>query len=176
MGRSSAANAALLALRVGRAGLKKKAWAAMINASARCWTKLAKAASTSLSVLARSTSSLRPTAPAAANMSVVSVSVFGLVGSARKPIAAAAGTRSRNNSNRFDPSELIRNVTPVIFPPGRLRLATRPILTGSAPSEKTIGIVAVAALAASAEAVSPAMIIATLRLTSSAASVGKRAY
>jgi hypothetical protein len=38
---------------------------------------------------------------AAASKSVVSVSVFGLVGSARKPIAAAAGTRSRNNSKRF---------------------------------------------------------------------------
>ena len=34
------------------------------------------------------------------------------------------------------------------LPPGRFRLATRPSLTGSPPIEKTIGIVAVAALAA----------------------------
>src|SRR5262249_29917487 len=33
--------------------------------------------------------------------------------------------------------------------PGRLRLETRPAATGSAPIEKTIGIIAVAALAAS---------------------------
>ena len=38
------------------------------------------------------------------------------------------------------------------LPPGRLRLATRPSLTGSPPIVKTIGMVAVAALAASAAA------------------------
>ena len=38
---------------------------------------------------------------------------------------------------------------PVALPPGRARLATRPSLTGSSPTPKTIGIVAVAALAAS---------------------------
>jgi hypothetical protein len=37
--------------------------------------------------------------------------------------------------------------TPVILPPGLLRLATRPNLTGSSPDTKTIGIVFVAALA-----------------------------
>jgi putative ABC transport system substrate-binding protein len=39
-------------------------------------------------------------------------------------------------------------LTPVALPPGRARLATRPSLTGSSPTPKTIGIVAVAALAA----------------------------
>jgi hypothetical protein len=39
----------------------------------------------------------------------------------------------------------------VTFPPGLLRLATRPNLTGSPPVLKTIGIVAVAALAATAD-------------------------
>jgi hypothetical protein len=38
---------------------------------------------------------------------------------------------------------------PVALPPGRLRLATRPNATGSPPVAKTIGMVAVAALAAS---------------------------
>jgi hypothetical protein len=38
----------------------------------------------------------------------------------------------------------------VTFPPGRLKLATRPSLMGSPPVKKTIGIVAVAALAARA--------------------------
>ena len=38
---------------------------------------------------------------------------------------------------------------PVALPPGRARLATRPSLTGSSPTMNTIGIVVVAALAAS---------------------------
>ena len=41
--------------------------------------------------------------------------------------------------------------TPVTLPPGRLRLATRPTATGSLATAVTIGIVAVAALAASSE-------------------------
>ena len=39
-------------------------------------------------------------------------------------------------------------VAPVTLPPGRLRLATRPSVTGSLPLAKTIGTVVVAALAA----------------------------
>ena len=48
------------------------------------------------------------------------------------------------------------------LPPGRLRLATRPSLTGSPPMVKTIGIVEVAALAASAAGVPP---VATITVT-----------
>jgi hypothetical protein len=53
------------------------------------------------------------------------------------------------------------NVTPVTLPPGRLKLATRPSLTGSPPLAKTIGIVAVAALATIDEEVSCAAITVT---------------
>ena len=68
-------------------------------------------------------------------------------------------------------------LTPVMLPPGRLRLATRPILTGSLLLSKTIGIVVVAALAASAETSPPvAAITATRRRTRSAASIGRRSY
>ena len=49
----------------------------------------------------------------------------------------------------------VKMLTPVTLPPGRLRLATRPSLTGSSPLAKTMGIVVVAALAASAEATPP---------------------
>jgi hypothetical protein len=42
----------------------------------------------------------------------------------------------------------MKYVTPVILPPGRLRLGTRPTLIGSLPLLNTIGIVVVAALAA----------------------------
>ena len=65
----------------------------------------------------------------------------------------AVGTASCSSSSRFDPSSTPNVVTPVTLPPGRARLATRPSLTGSPPVAKTIGIVVVTALAASAEGV-----------------------
>src|SRR5215472_9876947 len=64
---------------------------------------------------------------------------------------------------------------PVALPPGRLKLATMPILTGSSPHKKTIGIVVVAIFAARAELMPPvAAITSTRRSTNSAASAGKR--
>src|SRR5262249_21113526 len=49
----------------------------------------------------------------------------------------------------------------VTLPPGRLRLATKPSLTGSPPLANTIGIVVVAALAASTAGVAGAAITVT---------------
>src|SRR5476649_2239047 len=66
------------------------------------------------------------------------------------PIVLALGTIWLKNSTRFVPSVLIKKLTPVTLPSGRLRLATTPALIGSEPVTKTIGIVEVAALAASA--------------------------
>ena len=51
--------------------------------------------------------------------------------------------------------------SPVALPPGRLRLATSPSATGLDAVEKMIGIVVVAALAASADGVPAAAITAT---------------
>jgi hypothetical protein len=48
-----------------------------------------------------------------------------------------------------------KELVPVASPPGRASLATRPNLTGTSPTEKTIGIVVVAALAVWASAVRP---------------------
>src|SRR5215471_9500344 len=62
---------------------------------------------------------------------------------------------------RFCTSSVPKLVTPVAFPPGRLRLATSPSATGSDAVEKMIGIVVVAALAASADGVPAAAITAT---------------
>ena len=78
-------------------------------------------------------------------------------------MAGAVGTTSRSNPNRFAPSTLTRKFTPVTLPPGRLRLATKPILTGSPPQTKRTGIVAVAALAASGAGPPVATINATRR-------------
>src|SRR5437762_13189305 len=69
---------------------------------------------------------------------------------------------------------LERKLTPVILPPGRFRLSTRPILIGSPPIVKTIGIVVVVALAATAALLAIVAMTATLRRTISAASAGSR--
>ena len=87
------------------------------------------------------------------------------------------GTSSRKSPSRLASSAKVSQLIPVTLPPGRLRLATRPSFTGSAPLEKTIGIVVVAALAASDAGVPPpavATITVTRRPTKSAASAGSR--
>src|SRR5262249_15475951 len=94
---------------------------------------------------------------------------------ARRERPTALGTRSRSRPKRFGASSLERNVTPVRFPPGRSMLATNPFLTESPPRQKTLGMVVVAVLTASAAAVelNPAMTF-TLRRIRSAASAGNR--
>src|SRR5947209_3205005 len=92
----------------------------------------------------------------------------------RTATAAAAGTSCRASSSRFPVISDVNKFRPVALPPGRLRLATRPNLTGSSPPRKTIGIVVVAALAASAEVVPVVAITATERCTKSDASAGRR--
>jgi len=71
-------------------------------------------------------------------------------------------------------SSLAMTLTPVRFPPGRARLATRPSLTGSPPPKKTIGVVEVALFAARIAVALAAAITSTLRPTSSAANAGSR--
>src|SRR5229473_2894892 len=79
----------------------------------------------------------------------------GKFGLKRTPIVAACGTSSRNRPSRLGSSAALKLLIPVMFPPGRLRLATKPRSTGSPPNVETIGIVAVAALAASAAGSAP---------------------
>src|SRR5262245_16091084 len=67
----------------------------------------------------------------------------------------APGRNSRKNPSCFAPSSTEMKLTPVTLPPGRLRFATRPSLTGSPPTTKTMGTVVVAALAARAAGVLP---------------------
>jgi hypothetical protein len=50
---------------------------------------------------------------------------------------------------------------PVALPPGRLRLLTKPAATGSVPTSNTIGMLALAAFAASAAFVGDATMTAT---------------
>jgi hypothetical protein len=62
----------------------------------------------------------------------------------------------------------------VIFPPGRARLAMRPLCTGSPALVMTIGIVRVLCLAAITFCVADATMTSTLRPTSSVAKAGSR--
>src|SRR5262249_30140529 len=138
------------------------------------WTKCANAASMSWSLLAFWTTIFKPNALAAVCRPLVSDLEAGFFGLTRRPITAAFGTSSCSNSSRLGASVLYRKLVPVTLPPGRLMLETRPRLTGAPPIEKAIGMVAVAALAASgAAALWIATITATWRRTRSAASAGK---
>src|SRR6516164_10839799 len=60
-----------------------------------------------------------------------------------------SGTASRSNSSRLLAVSGNRSDKPVTLPPGRARLATRPLPTGSPTATATIGIVDVACFAAS---------------------------
>src|SRR5262245_34224679 len=80
----------------------------------------------------------------------LSNTLAGVFGFTSKAIVAALGTSSRNSSKRFGPNAPAKKVTPVMLPSGRLRLLTSPRTTGSLPTAKTMGIVCVAAFAASA--------------------------
>jgi len=67
-----------------------------------------------------------------------------------------------------------RKLTPVRVPPGWLRLATRPALTGSKPLTNTIGVVVVAVLARLETSPPMVTMTATWRRTKSAAKAGIR--
>ena len=116
-----------------------------------------------------------PTALAAFCTSSMSVSALGLVGFTSMAMSRAFGTISRSSANFFASNSDVNRLAPVTLPPGRLRLATKPTLTGKSLPVKTIGIIDVAALAASAGRSPPAaMITATCRFTRSVAMPGNR--
>ena len=76
---------------------------------------------------------------------------------------------------RMKVDAIVATGTPVALPPGRLRLVTSPSLTGSPEPLNTIGIVEVAAFAATAGVMVPvATMSATLRFTRSVTSIGNR--
>jgi len=86
----------------------------------------------------------------------------GLFGLTSRATTRPAGITSCSSSSPFAPITSIANeAAPVTLPLGRLRLVTRPRLIGSPAVSNTIGIVEVAALAASAAGVLVAAITAT---------------
>lgn len=135
----------------------------------------ANASSISLSPLALKTRRVKPRAWAAAFASRIWISASVPRGFTSSATSAIWGLISRSNYIRFDVSAVPIKVAPVTFPAGRLKLVTRPSLTGSPPYANTIGIVVVAAFAARAGTGEPVVKITETRLfTSSAARVGNR--
>jgi hypothetical protein len=59
-------------------------------------------------------------------------SIGGKIAGTRNQPPVRQAASSSSNSSRFDPSALIRKLTPVTLPPGRLKLATRPSPDGVA--------------------------------------------
>ena len=117
---------------------------------------------------------LRPSSRAAASTSRISISKLGeFIGSPSQAMVAGGGTNSCSSPRRFGCKGPDPKVTPVILPPGRLRLVTRPLAIGSPPLMNTIGMVEVAARAARMETFGPT-ITATCRCARSAASAGSR--
>src|SRR4029450_13531175 len=93
----------------------------------------------------------------------VASAVAALAGLTSTAIRTALGTSSCRNANRLATISLEKKLTPVALAPGRARVATRPGLTGSSHKPKTIGIVVVAALAASAAGVVPGVAMTATR-------------
>jgi len=102
---------------------------------------------------------------------------FRLAGLSSAATLDAAGTSSRKRLSRLAFNAAVYTLTPVTLPPGRLKLATKPIWTTSPLPMKTMGIIPVPALAASTAGVPPlATMTATRRRTRSSARVVKRSY
>jgi hypothetical protein len=78
------------------------------------------------------------------------------------------------SSNRFSLNSTVKLLIPVMFPPGRARLETRPVSTRFVPATTTMGIVVVSCLAARVAGFPWVTIMSTLSLTISAARMGSR--
>src|SRR5262245_42925320 len=64
----------------------------------------------------------------------------GIVGSRRTPTRVTRGATSLRISSHFAPMPKSKLRNPVMLPPGRARLSTKPLLTGSTTCANTIGI------------------------------------
>ena len=93
---------------------------------------------------------------------------FGWVDPAGQLRVRARGRVSLSSSSRFPFSSVLRSASPVILPPGREKLATIPVSTGSLSLVITMGIVLVAALAAPVSVEPPVTMTSTFSRTNSA--------
>src|SRR5262245_40129367 len=121
-----------------------------MSASALLRTSVANAESIPLLSLAWTASIAHAMDAAAAVTSLLLAWAFVLSVLNSSPIRAPVGTSSLSRPRCFAPSSDRKKCTPVALPPGRAMLATRPSVTGSSIELNTIGMFAVAPLAATA--------------------------
>ena len=105
---------------------------------------------------------------------LLSVARLGPIPKDRHAGRAACGTTSLRSSSCFPYISAERADKPVMFPPGRARLAMNWLATGSLSLVMTMELVTVVALAHGVDAGLAVTITSTLRRTSSAASEGRR--
>ena len=111
---------------------------------------------------------------AAALRSSITFGCHGVSGFQRTATRVSRGIVSLSSCSRLALSSVGIIESPVTFPPGCARFATRPDPTGSATSAMTMGMVDVARLAARVATVLSTTITSTLRWTRSAANPGTR--
>jgi hypothetical protein len=90
------------------------------------------------------------------------------------PNRRSPGTISRKSVTRLLATSKFWFERPVTLPPGRARLVTKPLPTGSPDPTKTIGIFDVACIAAAVEGVAVVKMTSTLSRTNSAAKSANR--
>ena len=127
------------------------------------------AVTTSSACLISEMATSRSRARAAACTSGNSNATFGLSGLAKIANRRRPGTTSRNSSTRLPAESVCWIDIPVRLPPGRARLATRPVPTGSPDTANTIGITALARFIAIESLLEVVTMTSTLRRTNSAA-------
>jgi len=109
----------------------------------------------------------RSSAGAAASIACQAKTIAGLPMSMNAATRFVPGASALRSSSRFASSSLVTTASPVTLAPGRSRLATRPVSTGSSTVAVTTG--SAALLAASVAGVPAVTMRSTLARTSSAA-------
>ena len=125
----------------------KNASAGTSSAGIRLSAMDLKAVSSSASALALRNCTLSPIVRAASSTSFCWLGAVALLGLSKTPTVSIPGFTSRKRPRRLASITAFKLLTPVIFPPGRLRLVTNPPATGSPMNTATIGVVRVAAAA-----------------------------
>lgn len=113
-----------------------------------------------------------PSARAASSAPLSCTAYVGCAGCVSIATCLSVGTTSLSSCRRFPARSAELKAVPVMLPPGRARLGTRPISTGWFTVAKTIGIDAVAFLAGTAADDAEATMRSTCRRTNSSASYG----
>ena len=154
---------------------EKNASPATMTAPALSCAAVAKAPAISSGVRADTPMTSMPKPLAAPSTFFATAAWDALPGFVSTAMRASPGSRVFSISTCFELRSTAMADSPVVLPPGRDRLATRPLPTGSTAAAMTIGIVRVARWAACTAAVPQATTTSTFSPTRSAASLSRPA-